>query len=192
MPIGDLLFAAVVELFVVGVVGQIEQEPLRFEALAHRIAKTVPVDDHITGRHHLVGAEPVQVREGNLANQLSKGILGLVAERLDVLEMIENVPTVLDIFIRQVRQARLLFDLAAGVDPKLALQLRGNRVFQQLAALGDTFRSLLRTSCSMGVYSPEKTPGSAGGLAEFDNSVVDELFISCIRSAMAFNTRLFY
>jgi hypothetical protein len=62
---------------------------------------------------------------------------GLVAERLDVLEVIEDIPPILDIIVRQMRQTRFVLDLAAGVDPKLALQLLANRFLQQLAAIGD-------------------------------------------------------
>ena len=58
---------------------------------AYRLTEFVPTDVNFTCLHHLVGAEPVQMREGDFPHQLIEGFLRLEATGLDVGKVIENI-----------------------------------------------------------------------------------------------------
>src|SRR5271156_1718305 len=91
MPIRDILMAGVEKSFLLRVVCQIELHAVRVDSSAYRLAELLRADIDLTGLHHLIGAEPVQMREGNFPNQLIEGFLRLEATSFDVAEVIENI-----------------------------------------------------------------------------------------------------
>ena len=82
------------------------------------------------------------MREGDLPDQLLQGLLRLVAQGLDVLEVGEDVLAGLPLLVGEVPERHVLLGphlvlLAGGVDVVLALQLLGDGLLQQPAALRD-------------------------------------------------------
>ena len=73
VAVGHVLVPGVVQLLVLGVIGKVEQKPLRLQPPADRLPELLPADLNLPHLHHLVGAEPVQVREGDLPDQLVQG-----------------------------------------------------------------------------------------------------------------------
>ena len=64
--------------------------------------------------------------EGDLPHQLCQGVLGLVAESLDVSQVSLDVPTIALVLLGQVLHPAFVFDvdlilLAAGVNAELSL-----------------------------------------------------------------------
>ena len=72
------------------------------------------------------------MREGNLPDELIKGLLGLAAARFDVFEMVENILAVGLVLFGEVRHACFIFNmhltLVAAVDAELPLKGLCNRV----------------------------------------------------------------
>ena len=70
------------------------------------------------------------MRKGNLADELVKRLFGLGAERFDVLQRVENVPSIRLVLCGEVRHARGVFDvhlvLVAAVDAEMPLECLGN------------------------------------------------------------------
>ena len=83
--------AGVEQTLVVGVVRQIELHAVGVDAPADRLTELLPADVDLPCLHHLVGAEPVQMREGDFPHQLIESFLRLEATGLDVAEVIENI-----------------------------------------------------------------------------------------------------
>ena len=91
------------------------------------------------------------MREGDLPDQLLQGLFPLVAQGLDVLEVSENVLTGLLLLVGEVRQRHVILGLhlvllTGGVDVILALQLLGDGLLQQPAALRDDRTELVADS----------------------------------------------
>ena len=86
-----LLMPGVVTLLLIRVLGEVEEEPLRLEPPADCFPKPLPAHVNVTHLHHLVGAEAVQVREGDLPDQLLNRLPRLVAQGPDVIKMGKNV-----------------------------------------------------------------------------------------------------
>ena len=74
------------------------------------------------------------MRKGNLANELVERFFWLAAERFDVLQRVENVPSIRLIFYGEVRHARGVLDvhlvLVAAVDAEMPLECPGNGFLQ--------------------------------------------------------------
>jgi len=126
MAIGHVLVPGVEPLLVFGMIGEVELKALRLHPPADRFPKPLPADPDLPGLHHLVGTEPVQMREGDLPHELRQGVPGLVAERSDVPQVRLEVSTVAPVLFGQVFQAGFVFDvnlvlLAAAVDAELSL-----------------------------------------------------------------------
>ena len=107
-------------------IGEVELKALRLHATADRFPKRFATDPDRPGLHHLVGTEPIQVREGDLPHKLSQGILGLVAEGLDVPQVSLDVTAITLVLVGQVLHPAFVFDmdlilLAAFVDAELSL-----------------------------------------------------------------------
>ena len=62
-------------------------KPFELIPSADGLTKLLAADVNVSGLHHLVGAQTVQVREGDLSDQLVKRILVLEATSLDVVEV---------------------------------------------------------------------------------------------------------
>ena len=138
MPVGDILMAGVEKPLFFGVVRQIELHAVGVDAPADRLTELLPADVDLPGLHHLVGAEPVEMREGDFPHQLIEGFLRLEATGLDVGEVIENILACRLLLFGQVGHlgVRIGSDLILlGEDAVLPLKLLRNGVFEQLAAL---------------------------------------------------------
>src|SRR5258708_1922062 len=72
---------------------QIKLRAVGVYAPAHCLSELLTADVDFPCLHHLVGAKPVQMREGDLAHQLVECFLRLEATGLDVTEVIENILT---------------------------------------------------------------------------------------------------
>jgi len=135
VTIGYILLAGVMEIFVFGVVGKVEEEPLGLQAAADRFA------DEASCLHHLVSTETVEVCEGNFPHQLVIGLFRLQPRGFDVVQVDKELVAILLILFRQMPHAfgglDDSFRFAIHVDAKLPLQNFSNRVFQKAAALGD-------------------------------------------------------
>ena len=112
--------------FVFGMIGEVELKALRLHSSADRFPKTLAANPDLPGLHHLVGTKPIQVREGDLPHQLSQGVLGLVAEGLDVSQVSLDVPAIALVLFGQVLHPAFVFDmdlilLAAFVNAELPL-----------------------------------------------------------------------
>ena len=91
MPIGDILMAGIEQALFFGVVRQIELHAVGVDAPADRLTELLPADVDFPCLHHLVGAEPVQMREGDFPHQLVERFLRLEATGFDVAKVIENI-----------------------------------------------------------------------------------------------------
>ena len=77
VPVGHVLLAGVEEPLVLGVLGEVELDAVGVDAPADRLTEPLAADVDLPGLHHLVGAQPVQVGEGDLPHQLVEGSFGL-------------------------------------------------------------------------------------------------------------------
>src|SRR5208337_3048575 len=137
MPVRDILMARVEEALFLGVLRQIELHAVGVDPSAYRLAELLPTDVDLTSLHHLVGAERVQMREGNLSDQLIERFLRLEAASFDVAKVIENILACRLLLFRQVAHlgVRISGDLILlGEDAVLPLKLLRNGVFEQLPA----------------------------------------------------------
>ena len=121
------------------IVSEVELKALRLHAPADGLTERLAANPDRSGFHHLVGAEPVQVREGDLSHELSQGILGLVAKGLDVSQVGHEIAPTALVFGGEL-QTRFIFDmdlipLATGRNAELSLEYLRNGLFEQLAAL---------------------------------------------------------
>ena len=70
------------------------------------------------------------MRKGNLTDELVERLFGLGVERFDVLQRVENVPSIHLIHYGEVRHARGVLDvhlvLVAVVDAEMSLECLGN------------------------------------------------------------------
>ena len=82
VAVGHVLLAGVEQPLVLRVVGEVEHQPVRVDPPADCLPELLAADVNLPGLHHLVGAEPVQVREGDLPDQLIQGLLRLEARAL--------------------------------------------------------------------------------------------------------------
>ena len=69
-------------------IGEVKLEAIGVNASAHSLPKPLAADIDLTCLHHLIGAQSIQVRKGNLPDQLVKRILFLETTSLDVLEVV--------------------------------------------------------------------------------------------------------
>ena len=138
MPVGDFLVARVVQSLVFLMLGQIELYTVGVHSPADGLTELLPTDVDITGLHHLVSTEAVEMSEGDFAYQLVERFLRLEPTGLYVREVIENVLAGPLLLFGQVRHRgiRISGDLILlGEDGVLPLQHLTDVVFEQLAAL---------------------------------------------------------
>jgi hypothetical protein len=130
MPVGRFLLARTKKLLILGMVSKIKHEPLWPLPTAHCFAKPLASNPGLTGFHHLISAEAVQMRKGNLADELVKRLFGFADERFDVLQSVENIPSIRVVLYGEVRHAWGVFDvhlaLVTAVDAEMALECLGN------------------------------------------------------------------
>ncbi|MGD1097636.1 MAG: hypothetical protein ABSB35_37325 [Bryobacteraceae bacterium] len=131
--------AGVEQAFVFGVVCEIEFYAIGVDASAYRLPEFLPIDVDFTSLHHLVSAEPIQMRKGDFPHQLVERILGLESTSLDVVEVFEKIDSGFTfLVIHQVRHRRIGIcnDLPVLlVNAKFPFKQRSDVLFEQCAAL---------------------------------------------------------
>src|SRR5262249_9792223 len=119
-------------VLILRVVSKVKHESLRLLPSAHCLTKSLAPKPDLPSFHELICTQAVQVREGDLPDELIKSLSRLAATRFNVFEMVENIPAVSLVFVGEVRHTCCIFDmhltLIIAVDTELPLESLCNRI----------------------------------------------------------------